>query len=76
MIDTSGHHIVYGELQDYLTAEILKDTDDDSPERQIVEARLQALRTRERETRSAPGGARGNKPEHSLYPHLPADNRH
>lgn len=55
----------------------LKDTDDDSPERQIVEARLQALRTRERETRSGtPGDARGNKPEHSLYPHLPADNRH
>ena len=29
MIDTSGHHIVYGELQDYLTGEILQDTDDE-----------------------------------------------
>lgn len=29
MIDTSGHHIVYGELQDYLTGEVLPDTDDE-----------------------------------------------
>ncbi|MBM9537708.1 type I restriction enzyme HsdR N-terminal domain-containing protein [Desulfobulbus alkaliphilus] len=29
MIDTSGHHLVYGELQDYLTGEILPDTDDE-----------------------------------------------
>ena len=29
MIDTSGHHIVYGELQDYLTGETLPDTDDE-----------------------------------------------
>ncbi len=29
MIDTSGHHIVYGELQDYLNGETLRDTDDE-----------------------------------------------
>ncbi len=29
MIDTSGHHIVYGELQDYLTGTLLSDTDDE-----------------------------------------------
>jgi hypothetical protein len=29
MIDTSGHHIVYGELQDFLTGEELPDTDDE-----------------------------------------------
>ena len=29
MIDTSGHHIVYGVLQDYLTGVVLPDTDDE-----------------------------------------------
>lgn len=29
MIDTSGHHIVYGTLHDYLTGEELPDTDDE-----------------------------------------------
>jgi hypothetical protein len=29
MIDTSGHHIVYGVLTDYLTGESLPDTDDE-----------------------------------------------
>jgi hypothetical protein len=29
MIDTSGHHIVYGEVRDYLTGEVLPDTDDE-----------------------------------------------
>lgn len=29
MFDNSGHHIVYGELKDYLTGETLKDTDDE-----------------------------------------------
>ncbi|MBM9514347.1 type I restriction enzyme HsdR N-terminal domain-containing protein [Desulfogranum marinum] len=29
MIDTSGHHLVYGVLQDYLTGEELQDTDDE-----------------------------------------------
>ncbi|WP_153161194.1 M48 family metalloprotease [Zoogloea sp. 1C4] len=57
----------------------LKSTRDDSPEVQIVEARLQALRAREREDKAdgrGDGRTRGNKPELSLYPHLPADNRH
>jgi hypothetical protein len=29
MIDTSGHHLVYGDLQDYLTGKLLPDTDDE-----------------------------------------------
>ena len=29
MVDTSGHHIVYGVLQDFLTGEELPDTDDE-----------------------------------------------
>jgi len=29
MIDTSGHHLVYGELQDFLTGKGLPDTDDE-----------------------------------------------
>ncbi len=29
MIDSSGHHIVYGELQDCLSGETLRDTDDE-----------------------------------------------
>ena len=29
MVDTSGHHIVYGTLKDYLTGEELPDTDDE-----------------------------------------------
>jgi len=29
MVDTSGHHIVYGTLKDYLTGEQLPDTDDE-----------------------------------------------
>ncbi|MGD9947232.1 MAG: type I restriction enzyme HsdR N-terminal domain-containing protein [Desulfobulbus sp.] len=29
MVDTSGHHIVYGELEDFLTGDILPDTDDE-----------------------------------------------
>lgn len=29
MIDTSGHHLVYGRLQDYLSGETLPDTDDE-----------------------------------------------
>lgn len=29
MLDTSGHHLVYGVLRDYLTGEELRDTDDE-----------------------------------------------
>ena len=36
MIDTSGHHIVYGVLQDYLTGEELPDTDDERNRQQLA----------------------------------------
>jgi len=36
MIDTSGHHIVYGTLQDYLTGEELPDTDDERYRQQLA----------------------------------------
>jgi hypothetical protein len=39
MIDTSGHHIVYGELRDYLTGHVLPDTDDERV-RQALARRL------------------------------------
>lgn len=35
MIDTSGHHIVYGELRDFLTGESLPDTDDERIRQQL-----------------------------------------
>ncbi len=35
MIDTSGHHIVYGTLRDYLTREELPDTDDERYRQQL-----------------------------------------
>jgi len=36
MIDTSGHHIVYGTLSDYLTGEELPDTDDERCRQQLA----------------------------------------
>lgn len=36
MVDTSGHHIVYGTLKDYLTGEELPDTDDERFRQQIA----------------------------------------
>ena len=36
MIDTSGHHIVYGTLKDYLTGEELPDTDDERYRQQLA----------------------------------------
>lgn len=36
MTDTSGHHRVYGELKDYLTGEILRDTDDERLRQQLA----------------------------------------
>lgn len=36
MIDTSGHHIVYGTLLDYLTGEELPDTDDERYRQQLA----------------------------------------
>lgn len=35
MVDTSGHHIVYGTLNDYLTGEVLPDTDDERYRQQL-----------------------------------------
>ncbi len=36
MVDTSGHHIVYGTLRDYLTGEELPDTDDERCRQQLA----------------------------------------
>lgn len=36
MADTSGHHIVYGTLKDYLTGEELPDTDDERYRQQLA----------------------------------------
>ncbi len=36
MVDTSGHHIVYGTLKDYLTGEELPDTDDERFRQQLA----------------------------------------
>lgn len=36
MVDTSGHHIVYGTLNDYLTGEKLPDTDDEQCRQELA----------------------------------------
>ena len=36
MADTSGHHIIYGTLKDYLTGEALPDTDDERYRQQLA----------------------------------------
>ena len=36
MADTSGHHIIYGTLKDYLTGEELPDTDDERYRQQLA----------------------------------------
>jgi len=43
MIDTSGHHIVYGKLQDYLTGEVLPDTDDERIRQQLARLLVEQL---------------------------------
>lgn len=43
MFDTSGHHIVYGELQDYLTGETLKDTDDERIRQELARLLVEEL---------------------------------
>jgi len=43
MIDTSGHHIVYGVLQDYLTGEVLQDTDDERIRQQLMQRMVEQL---------------------------------
>ncbi|MHB8788651.1 MAG: type I restriction enzyme HsdR N-terminal domain-containing protein [Desulfobulbaceae bacterium] len=41
MIDTSGHHIVYGTLRDVLTGEELPDTDDERTRQQLARLLLE-----------------------------------
>ncbi len=43
MIDTSGHHIVYGVLTDYLTGETLPDTDDERIRQQLARMLVEEL---------------------------------
>lgn len=43
MIDTSGHHIVYGELRDYLTGEVLPDTDDERIRQELARLLVEDL---------------------------------
>lgn len=43
MFDNSGHHIVYGELQDYLTGETLKDTDDERIRQELARLLVEEL---------------------------------
>ena len=43
MIDTSGHHIVYGELQDFLTGETLPDTDDERTRQNLARLLVERL---------------------------------
>lgn len=49
MIDTSGHHIVYGALQDYLTGEELPDTDDERIRQQLARLLVEQLGYRKEE---------------------------
>lgn len=43
MIDTSGHHIVYGVLRDYLSGEELPDTDDERIRQQLARLLVEDL---------------------------------
>lgn len=43
MIDTSGHHLVYGVLQDYLTGEELQDTDDERIRQDLMRLLVEEL---------------------------------
>ncbi len=43
MIDTSGHHLVYGVLQDYLTGETLPDTDDERVRQELARLLVEQL---------------------------------
>lgn len=49
MIDTSGHHIVYGALQDYLTGQELPDTDDERIRQQLARLLVEQLGYRKEE---------------------------
>lgn len=41
MVDTSGHHIVYGTLNDYLTGEELPDTDDERCRQELARSLIE-----------------------------------
>ncbi len=43
MVDTSGHHIVYGELVDFLTGAILPDTDDERVRQSLARLLVEQL---------------------------------
>lgn len=43
MIDTSGHHLVYGELRDYLSGEVLVDTDDERIRQELARRLVEQL---------------------------------
>jgi hypothetical protein len=43
LINTEGHHIVYGELQDYLTGEVLPDTDDERIRQELARLLVERL---------------------------------
>jgi len=43
MIDTSGHHLVYGELRDYLSGELLADTDDERIRQELARRLVEQL---------------------------------
>ncbi len=43
MIDTSGHHLVYGVLDDFLTGEELQDTDDERVRQQLARLLVEDL---------------------------------
>ena len=42
-MDTSGHHIVYGEMQDFLTGQTLPDTDDERVRQQLARLLVEQL---------------------------------
>lgn len=42
-MDTSGHHIVYGEMQDFLTGQPLPDTDDERVRQQLARLLVEQL---------------------------------
>ena len=43
MVDTSGHHIVYGVLEDFLTGETLPDTDDERIRQRLARLLVEQL---------------------------------
>jgi hypothetical protein len=68
MIDTSGHHIVYGTLRDYLTGEELPDTDDERCRQELARLLVEDLgyAPAELEPRLAVDTEFNNRPVRSL----------